>query len=115
MVNLPITSHRDPACFEPLRSTSELPLIKTISPYREWLSSQRRHWLLTTAVSAVIMLCVIVGLWFVTPQYRATALIMIQPRRTEVVKIDPVLSPLPADSDTVTSELSVLRSRDLLA
>src|SRR5215472_16082768 len=111
MANLPIVAHRDPVeWFEPTRSPAEFYFVQPASVYRDWLNSLRRHWLLATAVGTGIMLCVIASLWLMTPQYRATALIMIQSRRTEVVKIDPVLSPLPADSDTVTSELSVLRS-----
>jgi polysaccharide biosynthesis transport protein len=118
MASLPTIARRDSSAnvewFEPSRSPAEFYFVQPTSPYRDWLSSLRRHWLLTTAVGTVIMLCVIASLWLMTPQYRATALVMIQPRRTAVLKIDPVLSSLPTDSDTVTSELSVLRSRDLL-
>src|ERR1700674_1666000 len=118
MASLPIVARRDAGVnvewFEPSRSPSEFHFVQPTSLYRYWLSSLRRHWLLTTAVSTVIMVCVIASLWLMSPQYRATAVVMIQPRMTAVVKIDPVLSPLPANLDAVTGELSVLRSRDLL-
>src|ERR1700757_3101133 len=118
MASLPIITHPDSsgnvAWPEPSLSPSGFYFVRPGSPYSDWLSSLRRHWLLTITVAGIIMLCVIASLWLITPQYRATALVMIQPRRAETVKIDPVLSALPADADTVTSELSVLRSRDLL-
>src|ERR1700751_5042523 len=110
MASLPITVRQDVSANPP----SEFYFVRPTSPYRDWLGSLRHHWLVAIAVGAVIMLSVIAGLFLLTPQYRATALIMIQPRNTEVVKIDPVLSRLPADSDTVASELNVVTSRDLL-
>jgi capsular exopolysaccharide synthesis family protein len=118
MASPPITVRRDLSAnvewFESSRPQSEFYFVEPTSPYREWLSALRRHWLPASAVGSVVMLSVIAALFFLTPQYQATALVMIQPRRTEVIKIDPVLSRLPADTDTVTSELNVVRSRDLL-
>jgi capsular exopolysaccharide synthesis family protein len=110
MSSLPTTVRQDAS----VNPQSELYFVQPTNPYGDWLSSLRHHWLLASAVGAVIMLCVITALFLMTPQYRATAMVMIQPRDTEIVKIDPVLSRLPSDYDIVTSELQVVRSHDLL-
>jgi succinoglycan biosynthesis transport protein ExoP len=110
MASLPTTVRQDASVNPP----SEFYFTQPTNPYRDWLSSLRHRWLLTSTTGAVIMLCIIAALFFVTPRYRATAMVMIQPRITEVVKVNPVLSQLPSDSDTVTSELQVVRSHDLL-
>jgi polysaccharide biosynthesis transport protein len=106
MASLPITASVNPP--------SEFYVVQPANPYLDWLSSLRHHWLLASATGAVIMLGMIAVFLFLTPRYRTTAMVMIQPRNTEVVKVDPVLSQLPSDSDTVTSELQVVRSHDLL-
>jgi polysaccharide biosynthesis transport protein len=105
------TTVRQDASVDP---ASAFYFVQPMNPYHDWLSSLRHHWFLASATGAVIMLCLIAALFFVPPRYRTTAMVMIQPRNTEVVKIDPVLSRLPSDSDTVTSELQVVRSHDLL-
>jgi polysaccharide biosynthesis transport protein len=106
MASLPITASVSPP--------SEFYFVHPANPYLDWLSSLRHRWLLASATAAVIMLCIIAALCLLPPRYRTTAMVMIQPRNTEVVKVDPVLSQLPSDSDTVTSEMQVVRSHDLL-
>ena len=80
----------------------------------DWLRSLRRHWLLIGIIAACILGATGAALWLIPPQYRATTHVMLQTRASEVVKVDPVLSQLPSDSDTVTSEIQVIRSRDLI-
>ncbi len=84
------------------------------NPYRDLLRALRRHWLLAATVGAVVFAGVIGALLMMTPQYKAGAEVMIQPRRTEATKISPVMSSLPAALDTVTSELNVIKSPDLV-
>jgi capsular exopolysaccharide synthesis family protein len=106
----PARSLRDPE-FVPPR---EFFFPQPPSAFRACLTALRHHWLPASAVALVVMACVVVVAFVLTPQYKATALVMIEPRRTDVVKIDPVLSHLPADTDTVASEVVVVRSHDLL-
>lgn len=81
----------------------------------ELFGALKRHWLIGSLVAAIALVAIIGTLLVLPAQYRATAMIMIQPRSTEVVKVDPVLSRLPMDADTVASERQVIESRDLIA
>ncbi|HVO16591.1 MAG TPA: GumC family protein, partial [Alphaproteobacteria bacterium] len=60
----------------------------------------------------VLTLTVLAGLvtWQLTPIYTSAALVVIEPRRTQVVDITQVLSGLPADLETVNSEIQVIQS-----
>lgn len=49
----------------------------------------------------------------VTPRYEAAAYVMIDPRRPQVVKVDDVMSSLPADEGTIEGEMQVIRSRQI--
>jgi capsular exopolysaccharide synthesis family protein len=63
----------------------------------------------------VLTLTVLAGIvtWQLTPIYRSAALVMIEPRRAQVVDITQVLSGLPADLETVNSEIQVIESRHM--
>jgi len=72
----------------------------------------RRKWpVLVTA--AVLMALTALLLYRLTPIYRAQAFIMIAARQPKYVDVEQVLSGLPADEETIRSEIEVLRSRDL--
>jgi capsular exopolysaccharide synthesis family protein len=60
----------------------------------------------------VLTLTVLAGLitWQLTPIYRSAALVLIEPRRTQVVDFTQVLSGLPTDLETVNSEIQVIQS-----
>ncbi len=62
--------------------------------------------ILLTAVSAIVA-------YQLTPVYRSTAQVMIEPRENKVVDIKAVIAGLPADAETINSEVEVLRSRSL--
>ena len=62
--------------------------------------------ILFTAVAAVIA-------FQLTPIYRGTAQVMIEPRQNKVLDIKAVIAGLPTDSETINSEVEVLRSRSL--
>lgn len=61
---------------------------------------------LLTAIAAVVT-------YQLTPVYRASAQIMVEPREANVVDIEAVLSGLPADAETINSEIEVIESRHL--
>ncbi len=48
-----------------------------------------------------------------TPRYTAETVLMIEPRQSKVIDIKAVLEGLPADTETITSEIEVIRSRGL--
>ncbi len=57
------------------------------------------------------------GAWFLavaTPQYRATATVVLDTREAQVVDIESVMSGLSADSSVINTEVEVLQSRNLL-
>lgn len=73
----------------------------------------RRKWQLLTVVVIVQSL---VGLFLVqlTPQYRATALVMLDTRKTKVTNTADVLGGITADLGAIQTEMEVLRSANLL-
>ncbi len=74
-----------------------------------WRALKRRRW----TIFAITILGTLLGLVAVlqaTPKYAATSTVMLDPRKANVVDFDEVLSGLPADDDTVNSEILVIRS-----
>ncbi len=61
--------------------------------------------LLTTLAALVV--------FQLTPRYSANAVVMIEPRQSQVVDLEAVIEGLPAGSETITSEVEVIRSRGL--
>jgi exopolysaccharide transport family protein len=51
--------------------------------------------------------------WQLKPIYTSTALVMVEPRQSQVVNFTQVLSGLPVDTETVNSEIQVIKSRHL--
>ncbi|MEN3975902.1 polysaccharide biosynthesis tyrosine autokinase [Emcibacter sp. SYSU 3D8] len=73
----------------------------------------RRRWVVVATV-AVVTLATLVGLGMVTPKYMSTALILVEPRVNRVADSTSVLSGLPADFETIQTELEVITSHGLL-
>ena len=69
----------------------------------------RRKMLLIGTVFTVTMLAAIV-VYQLTPVYTAVTKVMIDPRTTQIIDIEAVVSGLPADMETIASEIEVLRS-----
>jgi len=59
-----------------------------------------------TALSAVV-------LYQIEPRYRSEALVMIDPRETQFVDIEAVMSGLPRDLETIQSEIEIIKSRSV--
>ncbi len=72
----------------------------------------RRKLAILGTVVTVTTLATIV-LFQLTPRYTATTAVMIEPRETQVVDIEAVMSGLPGDLATIQSEVEVIRSRGL--
>lgn len=72
----------------------------------------RRRWLMT-ATFGIVMASAILVLTQLTPRYTATAQVMVDPRQQNVVDIEQVLSGLPANAETIQSEIEIINSRSL--
>jgi capsular exopolysaccharide synthesis family protein len=74
----------------------------------------RRRWIIAGTLALVV-----VGsgalISQITPLYTATAKVMVDPRQANVVDLDQVISGLPANVETIQSEIEVLSSRTLAA
>ena len=73
----------------------------------------RRRWIVV-ATMFVICAGTVIGLWMTTPKFQATAMILIEPRVNRVAESTSVLSNLPADFETVQTEVEVIASFGLL-
>jgi uncharacterized protein involved in exopolysaccharide biosynthesis len=74
---------------------------------------RRKGTIFGTAVTLSVLALLVI--WQITPRYAADTYIMIEPRQQQVVDFTAVLSGLPADFETIESELEVIRSRGLMA
>jgi succinoglycan biosynthesis transport protein ExoP len=85
---------------------------------RDYLSAVwhafKRHALAAFFIFAFVMVLAIVALAVATPRYSATTTVMIEGRSPQVVKMDSVLPAPPTDQDTVSTEIQVLLSRNLV-
>jgi capsular exopolysaccharide synthesis family protein len=76
----------------------------------------RKLWRRKTVIITTTVLLTLLGIYNVfqmTPRYTSEAFVMIDPRRTHLVDAEDVLSGLTADTETVQSEVEVLRSRGI--
>jgi capsular exopolysaccharide synthesis family protein len=61
----------------------------------------------------VIMLLAFVVISSLTPRYKADVLVEINPRQTNIVDFEAVLSGLPTDTATIQTELKIIQSRQI--
>lgn len=79
-----------------------------------WRALNRRRWtILLIALLGVILAALAISR--IPPQYSAKATVLLDPRKSNVVDFEEVLSGLPADDDTVNSEILVVRSPVMVA
>ncbi len=72
----------------------------------------RRRWI----IGGTVALVAIAGFGVIgqiTPRYTASATLMVDPRQANVVDLDQVIAGLPANVETIQSEIEILRSRAL--
>ena len=77
------------------------------------IATVRRRLPLILGVGAVVLAGVVIYTFQLTPRYTATASVMINTRKENVVDISAVMSGLPADSTAVDTEVQVMKSRSL--
>lgn len=90
--------------------------IKDITPgldIRRIVATFRRRLKLFAAIYMLVFVAVFVWTARATPEYTATANVMLDTRAQRVVESEAVLSGLPPDSATVDTEVEILRSRQL--
>lgn len=80
---------------------------------RQLISVFRRHLRLFAAVVLLVFIPVILFTLQATPRYTATAAVMLDVRKENVVDVNAVLSGLPPDSAVVDTEVEVLKSRSM--
>jgi exopolysaccharide transport family protein len=91
----------------------QLGLDEPIIDLRKLLAIFRRRLRLFIATVVLILTPVILYTYQATPRYTATASVMLDVRKENVVNVGTVLSSLPADSAVVDTEVEVLKSRTL--
>ncbi len=74
----------------------------------------RRRWLIAVIVIAATGIAALIS-FSLTPRYTAMTNVMIEPRQSQVVEIQEVLSELPPNKETLNNEIQVIRSRRLAA
>ncbi len=79
-----------------------------------WRTLKRRRWTIL-AISLLGLMLAALAVAQITPLYSATATVLLDPRKSNVVDVEEVLSGLPANDDTVNSEILVVRTPDLVA
>ena len=80
---------------------------------RELLSFVRRRLRLFVLVAGSVVALTLLYTFTATPRYTATANIILDTRKTDVVKSDQVVSDLARDSATVDTQVQLLMTRDL--
>lgn len=73
--------------------------------------NRQRHVIL--AVAGLVVAITLLAIFQIKPSYESTAQIMIDARQNRVVDVEAVMQGLPADQDTVRSEVEIIRSRKL--
>lgn len=74
----------------------------------------RRHARLIMGIALVCSMLALVVSFVITPKYRASAVVLLEPRQTDVVKNESVLSALPADTSVLRSEIDIIQSRTVI-
>src|SRR3546814_13525585 len=93
----------------PGRAPPQLPEIELRELFRKlW---RRKGVILGVMATLMALAVVVVGQ--LTPQYTATADVMVNPRQSHVVDMEAVVTGLPLDQETIQSELEIIRPRAL--
>ena len=73
-----------------------------------------RRWKLILSTAAVIAVVTYIALLAVTPRYTATAQVLLDPNKQKLLGANSIMSELSLDSGNVDSQLSLIRSTNLL-
>jgi polysaccharide biosynthesis transport protein len=72
-----------------------------------------RHKFIILGTMITVTLAVTTVLMMLTPMYSATAIVAVNAREQKIVDVESVLAGLPANAETVQTEIQVLQSREL--
>ena len=81
--------------------------------FREYLQVLARRKKVIIATVAIIMVLAFLLVSSLTPRYTAFSLVEINPRQTQVVDFDAVLAGLPANNETIETEIKIIASRKI--
>src|SRR5688500_4097778 len=90
-------------------SDEDLPVLGLKDVFR--VMRTRKMTIIGTAV--VVVAAVAVAISQLTPLYRATAYVMIDPKQSNVTNTNAVIGGLPTDSASIENQVQILRSRSL--
>ncbi len=80
---------------------------------RRWVNVFRRRLRLFAAVALVVFAATVMFTLQATPKYTATASVVLDTRKTNVTKVEQVMSDMPTDSSAVSTEVEILKSGQL--
>ena len=80
---------------------------------REMLNIMNRQRHIVLAITGLVIALTLLVMFQIKPTYQSTAQIMINARQNHVVDVESVVQGLPADQETVRSEIEILRSHKL--
>jgi capsular exopolysaccharide synthesis family protein len=72
----------------------------------------RQKWTILATVTVIMALAFVV-VSFLTPRYTANVLVQINPRQSQIVDFESVLSGLPAGIETIQTEIQIIKSRKI--
>ena len=81
-----------------------------LQEYLRILWRQKR--IILASIGVVIAMAIVIVL-SLTPRYTATVFVEINPRQSQIVDFEAVLSGLPADNETIQTEIKIIQSRRL--
>lgn len=80
---------------------------------REYLQILWRQKKVICSILAVIMALAFIYLSSLSPRYTAFSLVEINPRQTQIVDFESILTGLPANNETIQTEIKIMQSRRL--
>lgn len=74
----------------------------------------RRHMRLIVSTAVAFSVLALLLSFVITPKFQGSAVVLLEPRHTDVVKDESVLSSLPADTSVLRSEMDIIQSRTVV-
>jgi capsular exopolysaccharide synthesis family protein len=72
----------------------------------------RQKWIISATIVVIMALAFII-VSSLTPRYVANAFVQINPRQTQIVDFEAILSGLPTDTETIQTQIQIIKSRKL--
>lgn len=107
------TDDAQAASSRPMRAPVFAPSAEPYDPWRLFRLLRRQAWTLVAVIVAVNLL-VTLALWQITPIYKASALVIVDPWQRSMLDNDQTGASRPTDAARVESEVEILRSPSVL-